>query len=183
MMKPSMHLIFDSSRKNISDHDFQHITPNLAITRSLKLPIATRRFKIPTAALERPANKLDIKFHTGLDLFGVSLELIYIPIRPQKFALQEARFRACKPDMEGRGQRNYIKVSIVTSYPAESHFTYRYLPCREQRRLLLLCSYPCPLHQAGHGKRLVPDLQTPEYPIADIQPTWQRCRKQIQEQS
>jgi len=120
-----MHLIFDSSRKNISDHDFQHITPNLAITRSLKLPIATRRFKIPTAALERPANKLDIKFHTCLDLFGVSLELIYIPIRPQKFALQEARFRACKPNMEARRKRNYITVSLVTYCSVEE---FLYLP-------------------------------------------------------
>jgi hypothetical protein len=47
-----------------------------------------------------PSYKPDVVPRTGFNLFGLRLELINIPIRPEEFAVQEPGFRARKPNME-----------------------------------------------------------------------------------
>ena len=77
------------------------IEHQLSATSSLRLPTA-----FPTGILKRPSNKPNTKLRTRFNLFGLGLEFIYIPVCPQKPALQETRFEAREPNIEARWQRN-----------------------------------------------------------------------------
>lgn len=50
---------------------------------------------------KRPSHNINVELSTRLQLVAASLELIHVPVRPQKLARQESCLGASKPNNEG----------------------------------------------------------------------------------
>lgn len=58
------------------------------------------QFYLSISLLKRPSHESNDQLSPRLNLLGLSLEFVNIPIAPQKLSLQELSFGARKPNIE-----------------------------------------------------------------------------------